>query len=72
MRRKAFLAESQSLWQQRRGHQAEVRQRRLQFQKEKYQHQLQAAGRVTHPTSTFLTLPHLIPLTSTPADAHET
>lgn len=70
MRRKAFLAESQSLWQQRKGHQAEVRQRRLQIQKEKYQHQLQAAGRHSHPASTFPTLLHPNPLIPTPVDAH--
>ena len=62
MRRKSFLAESQSLWQQRKYHQAEVRQRRLQIQKEKYEHQLQAAGRGA------FTPPYVIPpqLTPTP------
>ncbi|KAL3131011.1 hypothetical protein ABBQ38_000334 [Trebouxia sp. C0009 RCD-2024] len=43
--RKAFLVESQSLLQMRKEHQTEVRQRRLQFQKDKYAHQLQAAGK---------------------------
>jgi len=38
------LADSQALWQKRTAHEAEVRQRRLRFQKEKYEHQLQAAG----------------------------
>ncbi|KAL0028705.1 hypothetical protein WJX79_000986 [Trebouxia sp. C0005] len=42
--RSEFLADSQALRQKHKAHEAEVRQRRLQFQKEKYEHQLQAAG----------------------------
>ena len=43
--RKDFLADSQSLWQKRKAHEAEVRQRRIQYQNDKYQHQLHAAGK---------------------------
>ncbi|KAL0037535.1 hypothetical protein WJX77_001411 [Trebouxia sp. C0004] len=42
--RSEFLADSQAMWQKRKAHVAEVRQRRMQFQREKYEHQLQAAG----------------------------
>ncbi|KAL0047340.1 hypothetical protein WJX82_000943 [Trebouxia sp. C0006] len=42
--RSDFLADSQALRQKRKAHEAAVRQRRLQFQQEKYEHQLQAAG----------------------------
>lgn len=51
--RREFLTESQTMWQRRKAHMAEVSQRRMQLQKEKHEHALQAAGVALIITSTL-------------------